>query len=135
MFYPALYLACWILSLCFLSILRPPRSTRTDTLFPYTTLFRSCRMNNLGFAEVPADLVGNAADFFGIADQDRLDQFPDGSLPRTLDRQGRAGGGNGGADRRGMRGPGQQGGRGRSERRSRGEECVCTVATSEASVD
>src|SRR3546814_13122819 len=21
---------------------RPPRSTRTDTLFPYTTLFRSC---------------------------------------------------------------------------------------------
>src|SRR3546814_13466587 len=25
----------------FLKILRPPRSTRTDTLFPYTTLFRS----------------------------------------------------------------------------------------------
>src|SRR3546814_1426361 len=25
----------------FLMILRPPRSTRTDTLFPYTTLFRS----------------------------------------------------------------------------------------------
>src|SRR3546814_10229421 len=24
-------------------ILRPPRSTLTDTLFPYTTLFRSCR--------------------------------------------------------------------------------------------
>src|SRR3546814_4783894 len=24
-------------------ILRPPRSTRTDTLFPYTTLFRSPR--------------------------------------------------------------------------------------------
>src|SRR3546814_9978005 len=24
-------------------ILRPPRSTRTDTLFPYTTLFRSCQ--------------------------------------------------------------------------------------------
>src|SRR3546814_15615926 len=24
-------------------ILRPPRSTRTDTLFPYTTLFRSTR--------------------------------------------------------------------------------------------
>src|SRR3546814_3734402 len=23
-------------------ILRPPRSTRTDTLFPYPTLFRSC---------------------------------------------------------------------------------------------
>src|SRR3546814_6572170 len=25
-------------------IRRPPRSTRTDTLFPYTTLFRSARM-------------------------------------------------------------------------------------------
>src|SRR3546814_3680053 len=30
----------------FLMIRRPPRSTRTDTLFPYTTLFRS------GFAEM-----------------------------------------------------------------------------------
>src|SRR3546814_11210591 len=27
----------------FLIIRRPPRSTRTDTLFPYTTLFRSIR--------------------------------------------------------------------------------------------
>src|SRR3546814_14099552 len=26
---------------CFLMLRRPPRSTRTDTLFPYTTLFRS----------------------------------------------------------------------------------------------
>src|SRR3546814_18078510 len=32
-----------LLVFCFflLMILRPPRSTRTDTLFPYTTLFRS----------------------------------------------------------------------------------------------
>src|SRR3546814_14782416 len=29
------------ISLFFLMIRRPPRSTRTDTLFPYTTLFRS----------------------------------------------------------------------------------------------
>src|SRR3546814_4228501 len=29
---------------CFVMIRRPPRSTRTDTLFPYTTLFRSCRI-------------------------------------------------------------------------------------------
>src|SRR3546814_7725320 len=28
----------------FLMIRRPPRSTRTDTLFPYTTLFRSLRV-------------------------------------------------------------------------------------------
>src|SRR3546814_12764798 len=27
----------------FLMIRRPPRSTRTDTLFPYTTLFRSLK--------------------------------------------------------------------------------------------
>src|SRR3546814_13263458 len=30
-----------ILCFFFLMIRRPPRSTRTDTLFPYTTLFRS----------------------------------------------------------------------------------------------
>src|SRR3546814_10235020 len=30
-----------LLILFFLMIRRPPRSTRTDTLFPYTTLFRS----------------------------------------------------------------------------------------------
>src|SRR3546814_18841961 len=30
-----------LLFVFFLMIRRPPRSTRTDTLFPYTTLFRS----------------------------------------------------------------------------------------------
>src|SRR3546814_17997261 len=30
-----------LLYICFVMIRRPPRSTRTDTLFPYTTLFRS----------------------------------------------------------------------------------------------
>src|SRR3546814_3977385 len=37
-------LICFYIYLCyffFLMIRRPPRSTRTDTLFPYTTLFRS----------------------------------------------------------------------------------------------
>src|SRR3546814_18158050 len=29
-------------------IRRPPRSTRTDTLFPYTTLFRSSRSESIG---------------------------------------------------------------------------------------
>src|SRR3546814_19898410 len=32
----------------FLMIRRPPRSTRTDTLFPYTTLFRSQRSADQG---------------------------------------------------------------------------------------
>src|SRR3546814_997032 len=43
----------------FLMIRRPPRSTRTDTLFPYTTLFRSfesaCR-NDRGHARRRASL-------------------------------------------------------------------------------
>src|SRR3546814_8783587 len=38
--------------LFFLMIRRPPRSTRTDTLFPYTTLFRST---------VPPDLTSSGA--------------------------------------------------------------------------
>src|SRR3546814_12937531 len=33
-------------------IRRPPRSTRTDTLFPYTTLFRSGRNAQMGFGEL-----------------------------------------------------------------------------------
>src|SRR3546814_10585649 len=35
-----LYVRCLVI-VFFLMIRRPPRSTRTDTLFPYTTLFRS----------------------------------------------------------------------------------------------
>src|SRR3546814_14563618 len=34
-------LYCTVSCIFFLMIRRPPRSTRTDTLFPYTTLFRS----------------------------------------------------------------------------------------------
>src|SRR3546814_10291714 len=40
----------------FLMIRRPPRSTRTDTLFPYTTLFRSHRRADR--ARGALDLVG-----------------------------------------------------------------------------
>src|SRR3546814_10585425 len=36
--------------LFFLMIRRPPRSTRTDTLFPYTTLFRSAGVAGAGGA-------------------------------------------------------------------------------------
>src|SRR3546814_16436090 len=40
-------------------IRRPPRSTRTDTLFPYTTLFRSARSGavGLGVADVGQRLL------------------------------------------------------------------------------
>src|SRR3546814_13030612 len=39
--------------LFFLMIRRPPRSTRTDTLFPYTTLFRSQRVQFLFLRQRP----------------------------------------------------------------------------------
>src|SRR3546814_14074369 len=42
-------------------IRRPPRSTRTDTLFPYTTLFRSTRWVRLAGADVGAGLGGDVA--------------------------------------------------------------------------
>src|SRR3546814_15455362 len=52
--------SCFVLSVLvffFLMIRRPPRSTRTDTLFPYTTLFRSQPMmletrRRLGIARI-----------------------------------------------------------------------------------
>src|SRR3546814_16290677 len=34
-------LVCWYVLCFFVMIRRPPRATRTDTLLPYTTLFRS----------------------------------------------------------------------------------------------
>src|SRR3546814_14783527 len=39
----------------FLMIRRPPRSTRTDTLFPYTTLFRSLSYTFTDADEVASD--------------------------------------------------------------------------------
>src|SRR3546814_15945460 len=39
---------------------RPPISTRTDTLFPYTTLFRSPLGASLGFSGNLATAVGSA---------------------------------------------------------------------------
>src|SRR3546814_15410890 len=40
----------------FLMLRRPPRSTLTDTLFPYTTLFRSAR------SSVKYDLLGKVSE-------------------------------------------------------------------------
>src|SRR3546814_9119445 len=37
-------------------IRRPPRSTRTDTLFPYTTLFRSYLLEHRRLVELQADI-------------------------------------------------------------------------------
>src|SRR3546814_2600813 len=38
-------------------IRRPPRSTRTDTLFPYTTLFRSSVVRSLNHLHLSLDIV------------------------------------------------------------------------------
>src|SRR3546814_13681577 len=44
--------------LCFFFFMRrrPPRSTRTDTLFPYTTLFRSLMVLGIGRPKLPKAL-------------------------------------------------------------------------------
>src|SRR3546814_5446904 len=50
-------------------IRRPPRSTRTDTLFPYTTLFRSAIMATVGiymFSIAEGNMAYVAAVFFAI---------------------------------------------------------------------
>src|SRR3546814_14160454 len=54
--------------LFFLMIRRPPRSTRTDTLFPYTTLFRSATGGKLGTHRVAdEDDLAWAIDAFASA--------------------------------------------------------------------
>src|SRR3546814_11479540 len=49
-------------------IRRPPRSTRTDTLFPYTTLFRSVRIGIVDDADAPATEAEARHGGFGEAD-------------------------------------------------------------------
>src|SRR3546814_2040460 len=57
-------------------IRRPPRSTRTDTLFPYTTLFRSC-----------GDLVHRDADAAGSGH--RRERVGDLMFPAGTEGDGR----------------------------------------------
>src|SRR3546814_8312299 len=64
-----MYTLCFdVLSVClfsffFLMIRRPPRSTRTDTLFPYTSLFRStpCWPWAFSFPKAPKYTTGQQA--------------------------------------------------------------------------
>src|SRR3546814_14172051 len=63
-------------------IRRPPRSTRTDTLFPYTTLFRSAlpaRAGDLALPDIANVRVGDAGrqDAVVGADVDRADDAGD----------------------------------------------------------
>src|SRR3546814_3099584 len=55
-------------------IRRPPRSTRTDTLFPYTTLFRSivlCGAGDRGFC-AGADIKESRGNATGVGARKRL---------------------------------------------------------------
>src|SRR3546814_1604193 len=65
-------------------IRRPPRSTRTDTLFPYTTLFRSVSESVLNRIDHP--MVGDLLKF--RAAQKQLSGFIEGWKP-YLDLVGR----------------------------------------------
>src|SRR3546814_11114875 len=55
-------------------IRRPPRSTRTDTLFPYTTLFRSARAQAVGRRETARRDRADAAQAPAAADPRRSDE-------------------------------------------------------------
>src|SRR3546814_21004035 len=57
----------------FLIIRRPPRSTRTDNLFPYTTLCRSGKIDDIGpLLDAPVAAGGTNIDgpWFGMKDAD-----------------------------------------------------------------
>src|SRR3546814_2929744 len=61
-----------VLEFCiFLMIRRPPRSTRTDTLFPYTTLFRSWSWPQVVLSGVsigaPPDDLGPTGQNWGLS--------------------------------------------------------------------
>src|SRR3546814_9518392 len=65
---------------------RPPRSTRTDTLFPYTTLFRSpLRQHRRGIGGVGAGQAGDAG--AARADRERGDAVGGGGEDRRSTRR------------------------------------------------
>src|SRR3546814_20069695 len=64
-------------------IRRPPRSTRTDTLFPYTTLFRSVDINPL-LAERIEVVRGPSALLFGSSAIGGVVNVLDARIPRVV---------------------------------------------------
>src|SRR3546814_19696864 len=80
-------------------IRRPPRSTRTDTLFPYTTLFRAALTGRAALisTERQDDDEKEAAQ---QAHHDPLDRAqPDAEAGAPVGRHGRPGSQDGGGDR------------------------------------
>src|SRR3546814_17333829 len=67
-------------------IRRPPRSTRTDTLFPYTTLFRSGYYRWLFFAAGPVEAAVTAHAMGAEPQDERLQGMAGyGSFARVMD--------------------------------------------------
>src|SRR3546814_19948157 len=99
-------------------IRRPPRSTRTDTLFPYTTLFRSDHLDYHGtmeaYLQVKLRLFGEVVEQGGSA----VVWADDDYSPAVIDA----------VKARGVRllTVGPQGETLRSEERRVGKECVST---------
>src|SRR3546814_12761705 len=79
----------------FLMIRRPPRSTRTDTLFPYTTLFRSDVGRNkefVGYAGLNFALAGGRFRnrvAFAYTDTNRDNFNPDRERPQSFEADGK----------------------------------------------
>src|SRR3546814_12971352 len=70
-------------------IRRPPRSTRTDTLFPYTTLFRSRRLRTPALAlGDPRFMRDEAEDIAGGGDQAIVEEGLDVLTAEPLDVEG-----------------------------------------------
>src|SRR3546814_3472650 len=67
-------------------IRRPPRSTRTDTLFPYTTLFRSNIMNVQEYYQHTLQERGYQADQAQQAAIERLQEYFDDWVSFKQDR-------------------------------------------------
>src|SRR3546814_17449480 len=80
----------YITILFFLMLRRPPRSTRTDTLFPYTTLFRSPphppTRSSLGRASAKPDRRRKRAPSMTGGHEKGGPDDPD-RLPHSLDRK------------------------------------------------
>src|SRR3546814_6792071 len=80
--------------MCFLVMIRrPPRSTRTDTLFPYTTLFRAAagdRRRPAAQRAHAADPPASAGAAHGAAWLDDARLSTGGCGPRIRRRQGRS---------------------------------------------
>src|SRR3546814_14757100 len=103
-------------------IRRPPRSTRTDTLFPYTTLFRSVE-------EVVRPVEQSVVDHDVALLAELVDQLLNGFVRHDLvlvplddEAGGRAGREEAEVEHVGRRGHGYE----RSEERRVGKECVRT---------